>query len=266
MNQNMSTNTLLIIDPQNDFMDLENSSLPIQGACDDMKRLSKKIKMSNYDNILVTLDTHFVYNIAHGEFWHSKDGNHPKPFTQIEPKDIIDERWLPVDKSHLSHCINYLNYLETTGKNKLIIWPQHCIINTWGNKVYSELKEGLREWENKNNRSVQYFQKGLNPLTEQYSAIKPEMKIKNDPTAGENKQLLKLLKNSKNIFVAGEALTHCLYFTVKDILSNLVDEEQKPIITIYENASSPVSGFEREAIIQREELISLGVLFKTINN
>lgn len=265
MKTNTNTNTLLIIDPQNDFMDLENSALPVKGAVEDMQKIIKKMESVNFDSIIVTLDSHFEYDIAHPFFWKSKDGSHPKPFTIITKKDLIEEKWFPVDESQIMHCINYLDQLNVSGKYSLIIWPPHCIINSWGHKVYAELKEELKLWESKQNKKVKYFDKGKNPLTEHYSAIKAEVVLKTDNKTDTNTELMNNLLNSKNIYVAGEAFTHCVYSTVRDIALIVNSQDKyKPNIFIYENATSPVGGFEDKVEIIKKELEDLGVVFKII--
>lgn len=260
----MTINTLLIIDPQNDFMDLENSTLPVSGAVEDMRKIIKKMKSVLFDNIVVTLDSHFEYDIAHAIFWKSKDGSHPKPFTVITSKDLIEGKWFPVDETKLPHCIKYLDQLNATGKYSLIIWPTHCIVNSWGHKVFSELREELKLWEEKLGKKVKYFDKGKNPLTEHYSAIKAEVVLKEDNRTDLNKDLINSLKESDNVFIAGEAFTHCVYSTVRDLALILNEENKKPNLFIYENATSPVSGFEDKVIDIKKELEQLGVIFKQI--
>ena len=53
---------LLLIDPQNDFMDIQGATLPVTGANDDMKRVAAFIDRlgSKLFDIHVTLDSHHV--------------------------------------------------------------------------------------------------------------------------------------------------------------------------------------------------------------
>ena len=68
---------LLIIDPQNDFMDLPDSALPVPGAVADMDRLAAFIRRAGkkIDDIHVTLDSHRLIDIAHPTFWRDADGS-----------------------------------------------------------------------------------------------------------------------------------------------------------------------------------------------
>ena len=93
--------TLLIIDPQVDFH--SSGSLSVNGADEDSERISSLI-LNNFqkiDQIIVTLDSHHKYHIAHTLFWKSRDDLPPVPFQNISFKDIEDGVWLPRDSSLL---------------------------------------------------------------------------------------------------------------------------------------------------------------------
>lgn len=239
-------NTLLIIDPQNDFCDLEKSSLPVSGSTKDLERVISFIKNNSLSEIVVTLDSHNILDIAHPTFWIGGDGKHPSPFTLITEQDILEEKWNPYKIELKEYCLNYVRELSNKGKYNLIIWPEHCIEDTWGWNVYAPLEEALKEWEALSGKNVLYVKKGLNPLTEHYSAIKAEVEISEDEHTLENQFLVNKLGESDKIFVAGEALTHCVYSTVKDLANSLRNKEFNSKVILLENASSPVAGFENK--------------------
>ena len=60
------SNTLFIIDPQNDFCDPENGALYVPGAENDMARLSDFIATNGpkLDRIVVSLDSHQRLDIS----------------------------------------------------------------------------------------------------------------------------------------------------------------------------------------------------------
>lgn len=68
---------LLIIDPQNDFMDIEGAALPVQGANADMNRLAAFIDgaRDKLDDIHVTLDSHHRVGIERPAMWRKADGS-----------------------------------------------------------------------------------------------------------------------------------------------------------------------------------------------
>lgn len=96
-----------------------------------MRKIIKKMKSVLFDNIVVTLDSHFEYDIAHAIFWKAKDGSHPKPFTVITSKDLIEGKWFPVDESKLPHCIKYLDQLNAT-ENIRLLYGLHTVLLTHG--------------------------------------------------------------------------------------------------------------------------------------
>lgn len=257
--------TLLLIDPQNDFMDLDKSTLPVSGSTNDMLRVINVLKNEEFDNVVVTLDQHNVFDIAHPTFWLNKEGQHPEPFTKISLEDFENKTWLPVNKELIEHCSNYLKILKKQAKYDLIIWPEHCLINTWGSEVFEPLLKELKIWEVKSENSVSYITKGENPLTEHYSAMKAEVVLLEDANTDNNLELLELIVKSTEVHIAGEAFTHCVYSTVKDIIEYLNENDlDKPLFILYENATSPVFGFESKVDSLSKELKDLGVIFKHI--
>ncbi len=68
--------TLLVIDPQNDFCDIEGAALPVPGADADLKRLSSLIAKhtQSLSDIVVTLDSHATVSIERTTFWKQEDG------------------------------------------------------------------------------------------------------------------------------------------------------------------------------------------------
>lgn len=257
--------TLLLIDPQNDFMNLKDSTLPVFDAVSDMERVIKKMESVNFDNIVVTLDTHDKFNIAFSEFWVDESGKNPAPFTIITLENVVDKKWIPAKKELYEYCIFYLSKLKEAGKCDLIIWPYHCIKNTWGWNIYEPLKNALNKWELSNNKLTIKIIKGESSLTEHYSAVKAEVPLAEDIKTLPNKEMLDKISSSDEVFIAGEAFSHCVYSTVKDLIEYFSDNEKKsPAFIIYENATSPVSGFEKQADKIKSDLISLGVSFRSI--
>lgn len=257
---------LLLIDPQNDFMDLKGSSLPVKGSVEDMQRVMKKISSIDFQDVAITLDKHNVYDIAHANFWKNKNGDNPNVFDEISFSDVVNEIWQPVSEDKKEYCLHYLKELEKQNKYKLIIWPEHCIMNTWGSEIYSPLKKILESWENKNKKSISLFEKGKNSYTEHYSAFKAEVVIKDDLSTDINVDLLNKVLSYKEIYIAGEAFTHCVYSTVKDLMLYMIENSYQniPDFIIFENATSPVSGFENKVDDIKRELMMLNVKFEKI--
>src|SRR5689334_11217646 len=64
----------------------------------------------------------------------------------------------------------YLHALEARGRYRLMIWPVRCVLGTWGHNIHGPLAKEIAAWEERNQRSALKVLKGLNPMTEQYSA------------------------------------------------------------------------------------------------
>lgn len=216
---------MLIIDPQNDFMD--TGSLPVPGANADMDRLAGLIKRvgPKLDDIHVTLDSHRVIDVSHRGMWRDQDGNMPAPFTMIFAKDIENGVWTPRSPVYRKRLLDYCNTLEMTpGNYAHLIWPDHCLIGTPGAAVQANLFAALEDWERKQFANVNYVTKGTNVFTEHFGALMAEVPDPEDPSTQLNTELLEVMRKADIIGVAGEALSHCVLRTVNQIAQNIGDE------------------------------------------
>lgn len=241
----------LIIDPQNDFCD-ESGSLYVQGANDDMKRLATVIERlhTKIDDVHVTLDSHRYFDIAHPVYWRDSDKNHPTPFTIISKSDVESGLWKTSIRSEQDWGTEYVRKLEAQGKFPLCIWPPHCKIGTYGHNVQIDVMNSLDTWEQSSiGAMVDYVTKGSNYRTEHYGGLMSEVPDPQDPTTQLNTStgsLIDILQNVDMIVVAGEALSHCLATTLTQLIENFGDDNAKKI-TILEDCTSPVTGFEQAA-------------------
>ena len=240
----MKETHLLIIDPQNDFC-LPNGALSVPGADKDMERLAEMIKnnVEAIDSISVTLDSHHPVHIAHPIWWVDQNGNHPAPFTLINVDDVKNGTWRALNPGFQKRSEAYVKALADGGRYVLCIWPEHCLIGTPGAAVVDSLNEALRLWE-KEFAVVNMVTKGSNMFTEHYSAVKADVEDPEDVTTALNTKLVDLLRNSTgDILIAGEALSHCVANTIRDIAANFSDEQVKRFVLL-EDACSNVTGFE----------------------
>lgn len=217
---------LLVIDPQNDFMDIPGATLPVTGANADMVRLSLLVDRigPKLQKIHVTLDSHHLVDIAHPAFWQDQNGKSPNPMTMISAQSIKDGTWTPRLPNYRSYAIGYAEALETAGKYTLMVWPPHCLIGSAGHNVQSDLYVALGRWETRRVSTVDYVTKGSNPLTEHYGALLAEVPIANDPSTQLNGRFLAMLQDADIIVVAGEASSHCVKATIEQVADNIGDE------------------------------------------
>lgn len=236
-------NTLLIVDPQNDFVD-PSGKLSVAGAVNDMNRVAELIRKhgDKIDDIQVTLDSHHPIHIAHPIYWVDQSGNHPSPFTIIEHADIESGKWRTYNPRWNQWGLDYTKSLENS-PYKLCIWPEHCLIGSWGSSVFPPLFEALKEWEEKYFGVVNFVTKGSNIHTEHYGVAKAEVPRHDDLTTELNTDFVTLLEECDDIYVAGEASSHCVSNSCMQIIDAFgVDGAKKMVLLT--DATSPVPGFE----------------------
>lgn len=230
---------LLIIDPQNDFCD-PSGSLFVKGADEDMKRLGEfiKNKKKKLSDIHVTLDSHHFVDVAHPIYWMDSKGNHPAPFTPISAADVLGGVWRTTNPGLMDDAKNYVKTLEKNGRYPLVIWPPHCLIGSPGYAVYPEVFKSLLEWES-DMAIVDYVTKGSNYKTEHYSAVQADVPDPEDPGTQINQRLISLLQDEADmVLLAGEALSHCVANTVKDIADNFGEDNIKKMYLLQDCTSS----------------------------
>ena len=126
-----------------------------------------------------------------------------------------------------------------------LIWPPHCLIGTPGNNVHDILRPAFQAWETSKLRTIDYVTKGSNPWTEHYSAVQADVPDPEDPSSQINTGLIATLERADIILVAGEAGSHCLANTVRDIANNFGDDSYVQKLVLLEDATSPVPTFEK---------------------
>ncbi|MCR5724854.1 MAG: hypothetical protein K6G80_07210 [Treponema sp.] len=235
---------LLLIDPQNDFC-ASNGALYVPGAEKDAVRLAQFIQnnQAHIENIHVTMDCHPYYHVAHPCFWKDKDGNHPSPFTIITRESFKNHEYTPVDPALYNRMEEYIITLESRARFMLTIWPPHCLLGTEGFSVYQPISDALCSWEQaKTGRIIDFVKKARNPFTEHYSAIGAEVPDPADPDTRTNFTLIDKLRN-KRIYVAGEALSHCVANTLRDLFMYIDPGE----VTLLRDCTSIIPGYEKFA-------------------
>ena len=234
---------LLIIDTQYDFCN-PAGSLYVPGADTDCDRLASFIRKNEkkIGQVHVTLDTHFLFHIAHPLFWKDRNGKQPSVFTTITLQDFEDGMYRPVDPAMTDYAEAYLKGLQNGGRYQLIIWPPHCLLGSKGWILDEKIFAALEKWEELSpGKITDYILKGKNSLTEHYSAVRAEIPVESDPTTQINRKLIGKLEKTDMLIVAGEALSHCVANTLCDLF-NFISPNK---ITLLSDCTSNVSGFEK---------------------
>jgi nicotinamidase/pyrazinamidase len=254
---------LLVIDPQVDFCD-PHGALWVGGADADMSRLARMVRRltPKLNDIHVTLDSHHFVDIAHPIFWQDANGQHPMPFTILSASDVQAGRWTTTKPGMHRRALAYVEALEQHGRYPLCIWPPHCLIGSAGHAVVPELFAALQDWERRF-ALVDFVTKGSNIWTEHYSAIQADVPDPADPSTQINTALIQSLLQADMIAVAGEAGSHCLANTVRDIANNFGDDQYVSKIVLLADATSPVTGFETFQDDFLREMIARGMKMST---
>lgn len=265
---------LLIIDPQNDFCDLPADwygrdpadgrtlapALPVAGAHADMLRLADFIDRhaARIDAITITLDSHHRVDIAHPPFWRRGDGEPVLPYTTITAAQVRAGQFVPREAAALTRVLAYLDALEARGRYTLMVWPEHCRVGTWGHLVHPAVQSACDRWESNRLLQVRHVLKGQSPWTEHYSAFEAEVPDAGDVRTALNRELLASLDKADVLLVAGEAGSHCVRASVRDLVEHIPGCRPERIVLLTD-CMSPVPGFENEQRAFLEQMAALGV-------
>jgi nicotinamidase-related amidase len=230
---------LLAIDMQNSFM--EKGSLGVSGSHGDVERLCKFIYsyVDSISDIMLSCDSHYSLQIFHPIWWKDSNGTPPQPFTVITTADIKKEIWSSIVNPEDS--LNYVENLERLGKKQLIIWPYHCLKGTIGQSLECMFSNLVYFFSAAKRVPITIVTKGEDPLSEMYGIFKPEY----SKTAYMNIELLKSIADYQRIYIAGEASSHCVLESVKQIAEFYnEDKEITSRIHVLTDCMSPIPGFE----------------------
>ena len=251
---------LLPVDVQNTFcipeFELYVGGRSGSGAVDDNLRLTRFIyrNLHRITEICPTLDTHQALQIFHGIFLVNDKGEHPAPYTLIPEDDISHGTWrfnpsiaesLGITEScgqrRLQH---YVRRLKESGRYDLTVWPYHAMLGGIGYALVSSVEEAIF-FHNMARYSQAHFEiKGNNPFTEDYSVLGPEVLEDGEgrPISQKNTALIERLLQFDAVIIAGQAKSHCVAWTIDDLLRDIVVRDKKLAEKVYllEDCTSPV--------------------------
>jgi nicotinamidase-related amidase len=251
---------LVLIDVQNTFcipdFELYVGGRSGTGAIDDNTRLVKFIyrNLGAISNIALTLDTHQATQIFHPMFLVNDQGEHPAPYTLVSSEDIQKGLWkfnpiLAEDmrvtvKNGQSLLEHYTTQLAEKQKFDLTIWPYHAMLGGIGHALVSSIEEAVFFHTVARSSQPDFEIKGTYPFTEHYSAIGPEvLRGPNDEKLGEkSNKILRKVKEYDAVVFAGQAKSHCVAWTVSDLLVQILEADADLVGKVYllEDCTSPV--------------------------
>jgi len=210
------------------------------------------------------MDTHQAMQIFHAIFFVNDNGEHPEPYTLISAEDIEKGRWkfnrkisrsLDYDDDYIErHLLHYTKELKRTGKYDLTVWPYHAMLGGIGHALVSSVEEAVFFHTMARMSQPDIHVKGDHPLTEHYSVLGPEVSTGPDgePLSQRRDSLFQKPVTSGAIFnklyeydaviIAGQAKSHCVAWTIDDLLEKVMAEDKRLVEKIYllEDCTSPV--------------------------
>jgi len=216
---------LILVDVQNTFclpdFELYVGGRSGTGAIDDNVRLCQFIykNLHRITQISPTMDTHQTHQIFHSIFLVDQDGEHPPPYTLITEEEIKAGKWkinpdIPTSIGlEPSYAQSYLEYyvhkLHVAGKYDLTIWPYHAMLGGIGHALVPAIEEAIFF------HSVARY-------------CQPDFQIKG--------------LNALKVIIAGQAKSHCVAWTIDDLLKEIQATEEELVRKVYllEDCTSPV--------------------------
>jgi nicotinamidase-related amidase len=251
---------LLVVDVQNTFcvpeFELFVAGRSGRGAVDDSRRLCDFVyrNLGAITQVFPSLDTHHPMQVFHAVWLVDAHGEHPAPYTLVSADDIAAGRWmvdpavadsLGLDPEYAArHLAHYTRRLAEGGKYDLTIWPYHAMLGGIGHALVSAVEEALFFHGMARATQPDFQVKGDNPLTEHYSMLGPEVTEGPDGErlGGKNVELIEKLLTFDAVAVAGQAKSHCVAWTIDDLLRTDSAQEGRLAERMYllEDCTSPV--------------------------
>ena len=251
---------LVVVDVQNTFctpgFELFVGGRSGRGALDDSVRLCEFVyrNLASLTHVFPTLDTHGALQIFHPVLLVDEFGGHPSAFTTVTAGDVAAGRWrvdpaaaegLGLDPGYASeHLRYYTQTLEEGGKYGLTVWPFHAMRGGIGYALVSAVEEAVFFHSIGRFAPAGYQPKGDHPLTEHYSMLGPEVEVdlEGEPLGRRNQALVEELLRYNAVVIAGQAKSHCVAWTIQDLLSDPAVRDRRLEETVYllEDCTSPV--------------------------
>ena len=243
---------LLLIDVQKDFC-FPDGTLYVagrsgRGAIDDSRRIAELIyrNLGAITDITTTLDTHLAYQIFFPSFWLDRAGQPLSAFRTITADEIAagDVRPNPAIAKWLcggnytwlcKQVLHYCKELERAGKYQLYLWPPHCLLGSDGHALVGVIHEARMFHAFARTSQSHVEVKGGNPLTENYSVLRPEVLSRFDGAAlaQRNTQFVQTLLAADAVIIAGQAASHCVKSTIDDLLGEIAAQDPKLASKVY---------------------------------
>ncbi len=251
---------LVAVDAQNTFCipgyDLYVAGRSGTGAVDDSRRLCEFIyrNLGAITQICPTMDSHNAMQIFHPIFLVNEKGEHPAPFTMVSEEDVINGVWrfnpdlcfnFRVDEEYGQRLLlHYTKQLREGGKYDLTIWPYHGMLGGIGHALVASVEEAIFFHCMARYSQPDFHVKGDRPFTEHYSVLGPEVREgpKGEELGLKSEKFYRKLLDFDAVLIAGQAKSHCVAWTIADLLEDILARDRKLAEKVYllEDCTSPV--------------------------
>ncbi len=251
---------LVAVDVQNTFcipgFELFVGGRSGSGAVDDNRRLCEFVyrNLDAITQVVPTLDTHQAMQVFHAIWLVDPEGRHPEPYTLVAASDVESGRWrvdpavaegleLGPDYAH-RHLLHYTRALEASGKYRLTIWPYHAMLGGIGHALVSAVRDRART--RIRGRGSDLLPHDRAPVAARLpadGALAPDGALLGARARGErNAPLLEQLLADEAVVIASQAKSHCVAWTIDDLLSSRLLLERGLVEKVYllEDCTSPV--------------------------
>lgn len=251
---------LVTVDVQNTFcipgFELYVGGRSGAGAVDDNRRLCEFIyrNLDVITQICPTMDTHQGMQIFHPIYLINDKGEHPAPFTLVSVVDVERGVWrfnpaicysfgIAEDYGQ-RHLLHYTKKLKEGGKYDLTIWPYHGMLGGIGHALVAAVEEAIFFHSVARLSQADFHVKGDRPFTEHYSVLGPE--VLEDPDGKsigkKSDKFFKKLLDFDAVLIAGQAKSHCVAWTIDDLLADIRAQDEGLVEKVYllGDCSSPV--------------------------
>ncbi|KFM70878.1 Pyrazinamidase/nicotinamidase, partial [Stegodyphus mimosarum] len=178
---------LLIIDVQNDFINgtLALKNCPAkQDGVDVVPIINDLLENVKFDLVVYSLDCHPEKHVS---------------FFECLNYDNLSEEYKTKEISLYDTVV-----FEKPPKMEQKLWPRHCVKETWGAQLHSDLKIAPDSC---------FIYKGVNPDVDSYSAFQDNRKLNQTALDSELKK-----RGVTHVFICGIALDYCVAFTAFDAI------------------------------------------------
>jgi nicotinamidase-related amidase len=218
-----------------------------RGAIDDNIRTAEFIyrDAAIITEIDPTMDTHSRYQIFHPAFWVNDKGEFHKPHLPITVQDVESGTWKVNPETAAivggnyvglqAYALHYVRELKAKGRYDLTIWPYHTILGGVSHALSPIIEEAV--WYHNCLRGAQtgIQIKGGSPLSENYSVLGPEVRTGADgkPMLQKNVAFIKTLVGCDRLIIPGQAKSHCVAWTIADLLDEIKAKDPKLAGRVY---------------------------------